>query len=417
MSVETLADTISNIKKDGDMSNSKLNKPSSEITQQQIIVSKINIEERTETWEETELGNAWTVGSPTNAIVGTWTGTQGGGQLVVGASNLGTATIIRAINPNNIFIEEFDNDDFIDTSNSTGTRSDGSYLLNGGGEVAQWKLNGDSTDSVNSFNGTDTDISYVTGKLGNAADFNGTSSVITMPNSEDIITDDTSYSISLWFNTDDNTQGHIFITQDVPFIGVAERLRLFLSSGNLKLAQNADASGDVVQAVSNSVWYHVVITYDGTNYKVYVNNSLQLTTAGSATSMGDDPILLGNYGGSWYNGKIDEVRIFNKPVSSDTVSTLYNSGDGTEDLTGRYQSKLIAKNNETYTTASLSIITDDDTSNAIIQISGDGGSTYETVTHRTEHTFSTSDTNGIKFKINANGTDLTITQIKVKYST
>lgn len=57
------------------------------------------------------LGNAWIVGSSTNGLVGTNTGTQGGGQQVVG-SNGRTTTVQRVVNPNRVFHEHFRDETF-----------------------------------------------------------------------------------------------------------------------------------------------------------------------------------------------------------------------------------------------------------------------------------------------------------------
>ncbi len=59
-------------------------------------------------------GNSWIVGSSTNGIVGVNTGTEGGGQQVVGASGR-VLTTVRIVNPNNVFHEHFRDTDFKDT--------------------------------------------------------------------------------------------------------------------------------------------------------------------------------------------------------------------------------------------------------------------------------------------------------------
>src|SRR5918911_70792 len=46
--------------------------------------------------------------------------------------------------------------------------------------VSYWKLDGNSSDFYGSNSGSDTNMSYTTGKVGNAASFNGSSSVITV---------------------------------------------------------------------------------------------------------------------------------------------------------------------------------------------------------------------------------------------
>jgi len=85
-------------------------------------------------------------------------------------------------------------------------------------------------------------------------------------------------------------------------------------------------------------------------------------------------------------------------VSDDSTGTHNNSGYTL--LTGEVlESEIIAANNTLYTKATISItgtgIVDD-----IIQLSADGGTTWETVSNNIEHTFNNSSITGIKYKIN-----------------
>lgn len=51
--------------------------------------------------------------------------------------------------------------------------------------ISYYKLDSNSNDSVGTNNGTDTSVSYVAGKIGNAASFNGSTSTI-LANTSDI---------------------------------------------------------------------------------------------------------------------------------------------------------------------------------------------------------------------------------------
>ena len=73
----------------------------------------VGTEEQTLTIGTQSNVDTWVVGSSTNGIVGTWTGTTGGGQLVVGVTHL-PIEIIRVVNPNNTFREHFRDTDFQD---------------------------------------------------------------------------------------------------------------------------------------------------------------------------------------------------------------------------------------------------------------------------------------------------------------
>jgi len=73
--------------------------------------------------ETLTLGHVWIAGSSTNAIVGSWTGTQDGQQLVVGPDGTGGRTnqIEEIINPNNIFHEHFRDEGYINSPLTSAT--------------------------------------------------------------------------------------------------------------------------------------------------------------------------------------------------------------------------------------------------------------------------------------------------------
>ena len=85
------------------------------------------------------------------------------------------------------------------------------------------------------------------------------------------------------------------------------------------------------------------MTYNGsghvTRINVYVNGSLDngtTTTSGSYTAMSNttQPLEIGRFtSGSYADGHIDEVAIFNTELSATDVENIYNSGLP-NDLTG-----------------------------------------------------------------------------------
>lgn len=92
-------------------------------------------------------------------------------------------------------------------------------------------------------------------------------------------------------------------------------------------------------ALSYDTWYHMVLTYDGTTFKGYINGSevasanvtydsphddgettqYLLFGAGTTTNMGD---------GSFYTGGLGEARIYNKALSPAEVLENYNTTKG-----------------------------------------------------------------------------------------
>lgn len=96
---------------------------------------------------------------------------------------------------------------------------------------------------------------------------------------------------------------------------------------NLRFASNTDATHDGVTQIQDSTWYHMVLTYDGTNYKLYINGTLEVTAAYSIGTVTSDTVLM--VGGGWC-GKpftwIDELRIESRAISSDEAVAWAASG-------------------------------------------------------------------------------------------
>ncbi|MFH1657472.1 MAG: LamG-like jellyroll fold domain-containing protein [bacterium] len=75
-------------------------------------------------------------------------------------------------------------------------------------------------------------------------------------------------------------------------------------------------------------WTHVVGTYDGTNMKVYTNGDLRKTCGYTQIPYtSTDPVTIG-YAGfhTFFSGLIDEVRIYNRALSSAEIQQLYVEG-------------------------------------------------------------------------------------------
>lgn len=82
--------------------------------------------------------------------------------------------------------------------------------------------------------------------------------------------------------------------------------------------------------ISTDVWYHLAGTYNQENIKVYFNGSLIKTCEFTETPQTNDRILtIGRiYGGSgeYYNGLIEELKLYNGAVAESQIIQDYNLG-------------------------------------------------------------------------------------------
>lgn len=80
--------------------------------------------------------------------------------------------------------------------------------------------------------------------------------------------------------------------------------------------------------LSTGQWYHLLGSYDGSTMKMYVNGTLEASEAVSKTMTSNtDQLRIGrNIDVSWpypVNGKIDDVRIYNRALKESEIDQLY----------------------------------------------------------------------------------------------
>ncbi|MDP2703995.1 MAG: LamG-like jellyroll fold domain-containing protein [bacterium] len=115
-----------------------------------------------------------------------------------------------------------------------------------------------------------------------------------------------------------------------------------VSKGGLRYALTYDASGEArfyigdstnrVQApVSPGTWHHILGSFDGASpnrlMSLYVDGELVATgtSAFSVTGASGD-FLLGRYGSSYFDGLLDDVRVYDRALTPLETQDLYQSG-------------------------------------------------------------------------------------------
>ena len=155
---------------------------------------------------------------------------------------------------------------------------------------------------------------------GRAGYFDGSNDYVKVPNNPTIdITDP--ITIEAWINVISGTGGHIVSkksddgTQYVFYI-ISGFLKLYGTSGNL--AYNA--------SVDDDQWHHVVGIIDGANSKMYFDgNPVQSGTVTSSNNPTADLYIGTCYtfdSACFYDGKIDELRIYNRALTPTEVQIL-----------------------------------------------------------------------------------------------
>jgi hypothetical protein len=217
--------------------------------------------------------------------------------------------------------------------------------------IGEWKVDETSgttaVDSKSGYNGTVMGgAAFVAGKLGNALDLNnGTAGTggkyAEMPSNATLDNmQEGNYTISAWF-----------YPYTIPSNSVPENKSWAIVSKqgqNMGLIYDNDGTfaarhwivGDVLQIVRSTAepvnaWYHLVSAVNKTagTLKLYVNGALAGTASfppnTAAREYGTYPFRIGKARIDWVaNGKVDQVRMYNRELSNSEVGNLYDETVG-----------------------------------------------------------------------------------------
>ncbi len=208
------------------------------------------------------------------------------------------------------------------------------------GLVGYWPLDSNTNDNSGNFNnGVNYGAVPVAGKVGSGAySFDGTTQYIAGSDAS-LPMGDAPRSVSFWFNMlDDNADNWMNIISygsagtyygllDFAFDG-----RIGSSGYNQLRITDWGADFDSYQQIDVNTWYHVVLTYDGANWKFYINNVMTDSYVYEYTVSSE--FRLGGYaageveGSSDFMGTIDEFAVWDRALSSLEVTQLYNASTG-----------------------------------------------------------------------------------------
>jgi hypothetical protein len=181
---------------------------------------------------------------------------------------------------------------------------------------------------------------WISGKRGKALSFNGSNAYAATVATSAIQSQD--FSVSFWVNPGVQTNAIATImdyTHAMPSSGNwAIQSEDATTSKNYYLAWWNGASwdgaitgpGTGVQINNDGAWKNVTYVKSGANIKGYLNGTLAWNaTAGNANiAYSSRSIDFGYAGGigRYFNGSLDEIRMYNRPLSVTEISRLYSAG-------------------------------------------------------------------------------------------
>lgn len=213
------------------------------------------------------------------------------------------------------------------------------------GLVAYYPFNGNAKDeSGNAYHGTVHGATLAKdrfNKMNSVYDFDGNNDYIELPSNPGIINQVQTTSFWVYFNNNLGSGSQyernyiIAKSHDTGYerdIFMRDKDNRIVNSFGTSSSSKSDLFTKTI--FSSDQWYHVVYVRTYTTNTVYVNGNFDNSNTYSGYSISNnDRLYIGHFyasGGCCYwqyrfmNGKIDDIRIYNRALSADEVKAIYN---------------------------------------------------------------------------------------------
>ena len=206
------------------------------------------------------------------------------------------------------------------------------------GLIAYWPFDGDLDDAAGDSHGEgmgSDEIAYGSGKFGDGIDLDGVDQFVQTPaENEELFDfqDDTGFSISAWFSVNEFSKSW----QALIAKGESNRWRIHRRGGETQLTGNggnADVPGGTGD-ITDGELHHIVLVSDPENGEVRLYSDGELVSSGGAPAIqsNENPMMIGENPDArnrTWSGIIDDVGIWDRPITEDEIATIWNGGDGT----------------------------------------------------------------------------------------
>ena len=175
------------------------------------------------------------------------------------------------------------------------------------------------------------DSQWVAGKIGNALHYDGVNDYVLAPLA---YLPTSAFTIALWINPDSDIEAGTG-RQDLLYWQTGSRPHLTIDrEGNGEIGLWPNTGGDDFDGPQTTTafwaagtWYHIAATFDGADFKIYVNGTLENVVNHPGTHRDASAPFIGCRSNlaSYFEGEIDDFRIYDYALSQAQIANLANT--------------------------------------------------------------------------------------------
>jgi hypothetical protein len=231
--------------------------------------------------------------------------------------------------------------------------------------VASWSGNDVGKDSLGTNNGTLVNVTFTNGMTGQAFHFNGSDACVRIPDAPEL-NPTNGLSLEVWVLVEKypGNDGVVVVGKDWPWAKRQYMIALNSVSEPVErsLIESSDVSArhgikkksqagvfsnrwafrayaglqtglvffDGATVVQTNTWYHVVMTYDNTALRLFVNGKLDGSLLASGYILSTpNPLLIGGFGQPPWTllGRVDKLNLYARALSADEIQSRYHAGN------------------------------------------------------------------------------------------
>jgi hypothetical protein len=234
----------------------------------------------------------------------------------------------------------------------------GSTTEAGTGLIGHWKLDDragtraiDSSGSGN--NGTLTNFAlagatsnWVSGRLAGGLHFDGVNDYVQVSIASLTGAAPTAETWSMWVKP--SSIGAQVLLENAPTLGASQSRRYIKENADGTLTMvpcDVAYSANTTSALAVGQWTHVVVVSNGSNHKIYMNGKQEVSSTIVATCALSTVTTFGYGFNTYFNGYMDDIRVYNRALNADQIRNLYTSGSSRPTTANTNSSTLTAGTN------------------------------------------------------------------------